>query len=285
MGSLRNPIGPLPSSIYWRRRAVALALIGLLVLLVVWVFSLGGEDSTSEEQGKGGGGSGPESTITPGPSDSGPAISERPGGREEADDGGSDGSGDSGGSDSSGASGGSGGSDDEAGSGGGAAGGTAGGSGWESGDGGGSGSGSGGGAPADAALPECGASDVKVTLRSVKKEYGAGEKPRLELTAENTSDSACVMDLGKATVVTVTDSDDKKFWASDDCPPNSGSGPYRVRVPANDESSHTFEWYRTSSSERCEASSRTQAKPGKYKAEAEVKGLKPARTSFTLTED
>ena len=42
VGSLRNPVGPLPSSIYWRRRAVALSLIALLAVLVLWAVTSGG---------------------------------------------------------------------------------------------------------------------------------------------------------------------------------------------------------------------------------------------------
>ena len=42
MGSLRNPVGPLPSTIYWRRRAVLLSVLGLLALLTVWVVGTGG---------------------------------------------------------------------------------------------------------------------------------------------------------------------------------------------------------------------------------------------------
>ncbi|MGW5690790.1 hypothetical protein ACWEWX_07435, partial [Streptomyces asiaticus] len=83
MGSLRNPIGPLPSSIYWRRRAVALALLIAIILVVIWAFGWGGSGGGGSDEGKGGGG-GPAGTITPGPSSSGPVNSERPGGRATA---------------------------------------------------------------------------------------------------------------------------------------------------------------------------------------------------------
>src|SRR5690606_7271596 len=35
-GSLRNPVGPLPSPIYWRRRAVLLSVLALSALLITW---------------------------------------------------------------------------------------------------------------------------------------------------------------------------------------------------------------------------------------------------------
>ena len=50
VGSLRNPVGPLPSSIYWRRRAVALSLIALLAVLVLWVVTSGGGSGNKGER-------------------------------------------------------------------------------------------------------------------------------------------------------------------------------------------------------------------------------------------
>ncbi|MDX3053366.1 hypothetical protein PV378_43970, partial [Streptomyces scabiei] len=65
MGSLRNPIGPLPSTIYWRRRAVLLTVVGLLAILVVWIVTGGGGggNNAGEPDGKN-----PVTSITPGPS-------------------------------------------------------------------------------------------------------------------------------------------------------------------------------------------------------------------------
>ncbi|MYV52932.1 hypothetical protein GT042_10540, partial [Streptomyces sp. SID3212] len=95
MGSLRNPVGPLPSPIYWRRRAVAATLIALLALLVVWIVT-SGEDGGKKNDDRSDGAN-PATSITPGPSGSGPAISEQPGGRDES--GGTGGGGGDGGTD------------------------------------------------------------------------------------------------------------------------------------------------------------------------------------------
>ncbi|NEE61000.1 hypothetical protein G3M55_92895, partial [Streptomyces sp. SID8455] len=92
---MRNPVGPLPSSIYWRRRAVAGLLVALLAVLAAWAFTSVGSKG-SQDDGKPGG-SDPVKSITPGPGSSGPAISQQPGGRDESGDSGEDGS--SGGSD------------------------------------------------------------------------------------------------------------------------------------------------------------------------------------------
>ena len=72
---MRNPVGPLPSTIYWRRRAVLLSLVALLALLIAWVVSSGGGGGKKNADGSNG--KNPVQTITPGPSGSGPAISQQ----------------------------------------------------------------------------------------------------------------------------------------------------------------------------------------------------------------
>lgn len=289
VGSLRNPIGPLPSSIYWRRRAVALVLLALLALIVGWALSLGGGGSSNQGRGNGG----PASSITPGPTDSGPAISERPGGRDEVGNGGGSAGDSAGGSGSGGVpappSGSGGGSDDGAKHGQGwapgpgsgtdaetSADGGAGGSG-----GGGSGSGGQGGGAEVAGLADCGPGDVAVMLNTVKDTYRAGEKPKFELTAKNSKGSACKIDLGRtASVVTVVDADDKKVWASDDCPREKA--PAAAEVPANGESTNTLTWLRKPSSDNCGTPPASSAKPGRYEVRVALHGLKTLKTKFEL---
>ncbi|MGW1378827.1 hypothetical protein ACWD6P_31805 [Streptomyces sp. NPDC002446] len=276
MGSLRNPIGPLPSSIYWRRRAVALAIVVLLTVLVVWVLNMGGDGGANGEEGKGGShGRGPATSITPGPSSTGPAITQKPGGRDESGAGVESGS-DSGAGGGSGASGGSGGS--------------GGGSGGSGGSGSGSGSGpigqgSGSAVPAGSSLPNCTSPEVELTLHSVKGSYSPGKRPTFELTVKNTADAACKVDLGqKAAVVTITDTaGDDPVWASNDCP--SGTAPALLQVPAEGSVKRTIAWDRRASGPRCATPSSATVPAGKYLIEAEVPGLKTARTSFVLDKD
>ncbi|WP_329148034.1 hypothetical protein OIU91_19155 [Streptomyces sp. NBC_01456] len=263
MGSLRNPIGPLPSSIYWRRRAVALATVVLLALLVVWALNLGRGGGGSGDEGKGPHGQGPATSITPGPSGSGPAISEKPGGRGESGSGGS----------GSGGSGSAGGEDDASG--------------------GGAGSGGSGGGPigqgsganaveAGTSLPNCVADKAELVLRSVKHSYPPGTEPKFELTVKNAAGTACKVDLGKkAAVLTITDSaGDDRVWASNDCP--SGTAPALLKVPAKGAVQRTVVWDRRASGPQCATPSSAMVPSGTYRIEAEVPGLDPAHTSFVL---
>ncbi|MFD3315204.1 hypothetical protein [Streptomyces sp. NPDC058694] len=273
MGSMRNPVGPLPSSIYWRRRAVLVSVVAVLALLVTWVVTSGGG-------GGGGGGKNdadgsndknPTAAITPGPSGSDPAISQAPGGRDESGDegdGDSAGSGDSDGS-TSGGSGGSGGS-------------ASGGGGVDDGAGGG---GSGDTLPAGSSLPNCTTGAVKLTLRSVNNAYAPGEKPTFELIARNSSGSDCKLDLGpKSAVLTITQADsDDEIWSSADCP--AGAASILFRIPANDRVTHTIQWNRKSSAPECATPPAIPATPGTYLVEAKAPGFTKTQTSFVLKKD
>ncbi|MFI5522405.1 hypothetical protein [Streptomyces platensis] len=267
MGSLRNPIGPLPSSIYWRRRAVALAIVVLLALLVVWAVNWGGGAGKSGDEGKGSQGNGPATSITPGPSASGPVNGQKPGGRDESGDDGGSGAGSGGSGGGSGNSGGSGGS-------------------------GGSGSGSGpigqgsgkNAVAAGTSLPNCVSGKAELDLRSVKRSYAPGTRPKFELTIENGAGAACKVDLGqKAAVLTISDAaGDERVWASNDCP--SGTAPALLQVPAKGSVQRTIEWDRRASGPQCATPSSAKVPAGKYEIEAKVPGLEAARTTFVLAE-
>ncbi|MEU5667554.1 hypothetical protein [Streptomyces longwoodensis] len=277
MGSLRNPVGPLPSSIYWRRRVVLVSVIALLALLVAWIVTSGGGGGHNGADG--GDGKNPASSITPGPSGSGPAISQHPGGRDESSSGGSGTGGSSSGSSAGDGSGsGSGGSAGSGGTGSGDGNGDASVSGGAVGDGVGAGS-------AATTLPNCTPSVVTLTLRSVRNSYAPGETPTFRITAKNRSGSDCKLDLApKNAVLTLTQAgstDD--YWASDDCPKVSGSLLYRV--PAGETFTYTVKWDRRPSAPHCATPPAGKAGAGTYLVEAEVPGFAKAQTSFVLTAD
>ncbi|MDX2396375.1 hypothetical protein NJL88_41145 [Streptomyces sp. DK15] len=272
MGSMRNPVGPLPSSIYWRRRAVLASVVALLALLAVWTVSSGaGKSSTN---GKGGDGSGPRDTITAGPSPSGSAISQAPGGRTESGSGTGSGSG-----------GGSAGKNGEPGGGNGT-GGSAGSDG-AAGSAGSAGGGNGGAqVPADSPLPTCPTGSLQWEVKSVKNEYETNEKPRLELFVRNTSGSTCKVGLGpKQAVLTIIQSTGAKaVWSSGDCP--TGAATAFFRVPAQGETKQSLEWDRKfSAADQCQTPPPGSATPGTYMVEVKAPGMQVAQASFVLKQD
>ncbi|MEU0008195.1 hypothetical protein ABZ079_29020 [Streptomyces sp. NPDC006314] len=265
MGSLRNPVGPLPSTIYWRRRAVLLSVVALLALLVTWIVTAGGGGGKKNADGSNG--KNPTHTITPGPTPSGSAISRHPGGRDES------GGGDLGGSGSG--SGGTGGSD-----------------GGSSGSDGGSGSGSGGGGvgtgdtiPASSTLPNCTSAAAALSLHSEHNSYSPDQTPTFELAVKNTSSADCKVDLGpKNAVLTITPADgDDAYWSSADCP--GGAGSLVFRVAAGKSITYTVKWDRKPSAPHCATPSGGSAKAGTYLLEAKAPGFGKAQASFVLSAD
>ncbi|MFD8634273.1 hypothetical protein [Streptomyces sp. NPDC059533] len=262
MGSLRNPVGPLPSSIYWRRRAVLASVVALLALLAVWTVSSGGGKTNTNGKGQ----KGPDTVtaITPGPSGTGPAIGTAPGGRAES----------SGGGASSGSDGGSG-KNGDPGAGKGAGGASASG-----------GSGGSAAVPADSPLITCAPSALQWEVKSVKNEYEANEKPRLELIARNTSGSTCKVDLGpKQAVVTILQAaTSKAVWSSADCP--TGTGNAFFRVPAGGETKQSLDWDRRfSAPDQCQSPPAGSAGPDTYVVEVKAPGMQVTRASFVLKQD
>jgi hypothetical protein len=254
----------------------------VLALLVVWIVALGGGGGKKNEGG--GDGKNPAPSITPGPTGSGPAISQHPGGRDESggdSDSGSTGSGGSSGSAGSGDGDGSG-SGTGAGSGGSAGGTEAGGA---------AGGGAGGGGisgeqvPASSTLPNCTASAVKLTVSSVHNTYAPEQTPTLRLTARNTSAGDCKVDLGpRNAVLTITQTgEDDDFWASDDCP--KGAGSVLFRVPAEGSATYTVKWDREPSAPHCATPKAGKASAGTYLVEAKAAGFEEAQTSFVLAKD
>ncbi|MEU7031516.1 hypothetical protein AB0A60_33070 [Streptomyces sp. NPDC046275] len=278
MGSLRNPVGPLPSSIYWRRRAVALCLVALLALLAVWAVT-SGDGGGGKKNDDAANGAKPAPSITPGPSGTGPAISQQPGGRDESgDSGASDGAGGDGpGSGDGGTDAGAGGADSGA-----AAGGKNGDTDGAGGDGG-AGTGAGQQVPANSPLPNCAPGALQLTFRSAELAYGPGEKPRFLLTVKNTSAADCKTDLGpKNAVLTVRDTKGV-LWSSKDCP--AAPAPLLLKVPARGTITHTVEWDRRRSAPQCASAPAGEAAPGNYLVEAAVPGVKVTPVAFRLDKD
>jgi hypothetical protein len=307
VGSLRNPVGPLPSTIYWRRRAIAASLIALLALLVVWVVTAGGGDNKDEDTSDG---ANPAKSITPGPSGSGPAISEQPGGRGDSggtggNDGGQSGTaagGDGGGNgDTEGTSGSAGtgsagtgsagtgsdgGNSDGASDGAGSAGAAGSSSGGGTGTGGAGGTSSGRQVSASSTLPDCVRASLELRLSTTKVPYAPGEKPEFRLTAKNTSAITCKADFGpKAMVLTVFDVDDDKVWSSTDCPPKTGAALFEV--PAGGTITREVEWNRKRSAPKCATPPAGGVAPGTYVVEVEAAGasVKQDQQSIRLEKD
>jgi hypothetical protein len=302
VGSLRNPVGPLPSSIYWRRRVVASALVLVIAALVIWAVTRG-----SGGGGHGNGASGPTGshtpigTITAGPTPSGTHISGRPGGRDTApsdsDGGTGDGTsaGDTGSAagDTAGSTAGSTAGDDSgatagSGSDGGTSSGTSAGTGTSGSGGAGTSAGSGPSGdqvPAGSTLPNCSPGTVSLALTSDQNTYADGQTPVLRLRATNSGSVTCKLDFGpRSAVFTVTKNPEgSHVWASNDCPANAS--PYLLQVPAHGSTTYTLNWSAKTSSPQCGSPKNTPAGYGNYLAQVSLAGYGTKSVPFRLSQD
>ncbi|WP_245646242.1 hypothetical protein [Nocardiopsis trehalosi] len=223
---------------YWRRRVFVLA--GLLAVVAVIALSCSRLSSSGDEQSASGP---PEASASPSSSPS-VAPSPSPG-------------------DSPGPSGDDAEEDDpaEAGAGGPGAGGDgAGGSGSAGGDGGGA---------ADVPAPQeagdpCRPQDVVVTVDTDRSDYAWDAEPELEVTAVNTADQTCTVDVGfSAMEVRITSGDDRVFSTAD-CVEGDDSDEVELRrgVPHT----ATYTWDRTRSWRDCRDTQATADRPGTYVA-------------------
>ncbi|MEE1829118.1 hypothetical protein PUR61_44185 [Streptomyces sp. BE20] len=301
MPSLRQPVGPLPASIYWRRRIVVLIAVVAVAALVIWLMSDqgGGDDGSKDKTAQAAPtqSQSPAQAITPGASPSGPANNSRPGsGSGGTATGGATGGGavgGGGGGDASLSTGGTtGGAPNPApatggaatgggATGGGAAGGT-GGSGGTGGAAGGTGGGNGGPPPVNTpevmALPVCASSQVTLGLSSAQNSYQPKDKPRLALTVTNSSGTNCRVDLGRtASAITVTASNGERIWSSGDCPADRNSN--WVQLPANNGLTETFTWDRGRSKPQCATADPAPAPAGNYLVVADLTGLSGGQAS------
>lgn len=260
---------------------MAACLVALLALLAVWAVTSGDGGGKKSDDASNGSSPTPPS-ITPGPSGTGAAISQQPGGRDESEDSGES-TGGNGGSDGAGTDPGSGG---DAGTDAGTGTGTGGKNGDTDGAGGDGGAGTGAGqqVPAGSPLPNCPAGALQLTLRSTKVTYEAGEKPRFHLVVKNTSNTTCKADFGpRSAVLTISDDKDDEVWSTADCP--RPGNPVLLRVPAHATVTHTVEWDRVRSAPQCATAPTTPIAPGTYLAEATMPGAKVLPAPFSLAKD
>ncbi|WP_143094406.1 hypothetical protein [Streptacidiphilus jiangxiensis] len=270
MPSLRNPVGPLPASIYWRRRLVVLAALGVVAVLVsVLAFGGGGGDRKANAGSTGT----PASSLTPGPT-----------GRGGSNDGATGGSGGSA-APSTGASGS--GAPTAAPSGAPVVTGGSGSSGTGSsgtGSTGSGGSGSGGTGTGGALTPNqsgtlnlqtCAATDLDLSLTSTAQTYRPSQFPAFQLGITNTSGSACKVDLGsKSAVLSITSDTGAQVWSSGNCPKDTSAQWYAVPAAGDGPLTALFGWGRTTSKPGCTpGSGGGNAPAGTYVAHIGIGGV------------
>lgn len=132
----------------------------------------------------------------------------------------------------------------------------------------------------DPAIASCTTSDISVQAVTDKDAYGSGELPQLSIMLSNTSDGACLMNVGTATQSFVITSGSDTWWRSTDCQTESSDQVVQL-APGQTVSSVTpLAWDRTRSSvDTCDAS-RPQAPAGYFHLQVSIGGIQAADTKM-----
>jgi hypothetical protein len=241
---MRLTVGPLPATVYWRRRAVAAAAVALVVILVA-VMCSGPDASTPNSHPSPSGGSrvielptsgagvptssgpGDGSSAAPGSSGAGPGNSPGPGGTGDSGDDGADG-------------------------------------------GGGAGGGGDGGGPPVVATVACADAEIALTATVSPSPGLYGGVITLTLVVRNTADHPCLRDVGSAPQELQVRQGSTVVWSSDHCGTPQSSD-VRAFGP-NIESRFSLRWntYRIAPHECDPPADAQPAAPGTYQVMARL---------------
>jgi hypothetical protein len=135
-------------------------------------------------------------------------------------------------------------------------------------------------APARAAVSPCADSALKVAARTDQPRYGLSERPQFSLVVTNTGKEPCTRDLGPArTAMAVVVKPGDGLWGSDDCAPG-GDPDVRTLVPGQ-EQVFSVRWAGRTSAPGC-PSGREAVPAGTYQLLTRLDGIISDPAPFTL---
>ncbi|MHC1558697.1 DUF4232 domain-containing protein [Actinomycetospora sp. C-140] len=135
--------------------------------------------------------------------------------------------------------------------------------------------------PASAPAPgPCADGDLRITARTDAPSYAAGRKPVLSLVVTNTGATPCVRDLDAAKqAVAVVKRPGDGLWGSNDCSPGD-TDDVRTLAPG-EEAVFSVHWSGKTSQPGCRGE-RTAVPPGTYQLLARLDGIVSDPAPFTL---
>lgn len=275
---MRRPVGHLPSTVYWRRRVIVLLALALLIALVAWACTAGGDsddkkNASNKKPGPSGSASADPGTITPGPNPTTGANPPIPGGST-----GTPGTGGTPGT-AAGTSGQPGGQPAQ----------TAGQSAGTAGTG---GAVSAGGKAAPNGGVWCNPSMIRVQLLPVeagKTAYNAGQNVALKLLVTNQTGSTCYLDLAPKNAYIEVLSGPERLWSSADCATGAATD-VRQLQPGDAQAvavTRDWSWTRSNAAQCATNGGQTKTAPADkaaYRAKGTLAGLEPSgEFVFTAT--
>jgi hypothetical protein len=247
-----HPVGPLPASVYWRRRGLVLAGVVLALVLLVSLLGGGGGGGVPVTVAAGGADGGGEPEVgasTPSGSPAQPtasgSLTGTPAPLDETGPGEDAGGGGSGGSGPAAAT-----------------------------------AGRSSASPLGPPRP-CADAALRLTVTAGQSVYQVGDMPVIELAVQNTSTATCTRDLGAARQEVLLYAGTARIWSSNDCYPD-GERDVQALLP-HERATFSVKWSGLSSTPGC-ASTRSRVGPGRYRLLGRLGTLQSSPATLTLAE-
>lgn len=126
----------------------------------------------------------------------------------------------------------------------------------------------------------CKPADLKLALNTAPSSVTTGNDAAFDVAVTNGGEHACTIDLGdKARVLTITSGKDR-IWSSADCP-SEGSASRLVLLRPGSMNTSTVVWDGARSDSKC-AEDLPKPRPGTYKLEVQLEGVKPVEHRFEI---
>ncbi len=122
-------------------------------------------------------------------------------------------------------------------------------------------------------LSSCSAASTTVAAMTDKETYGPGEQPQLSISLTNTSDEACLLNVGTATQAFTITSGADTWWRSTDCQSEPSDQVVQIDPGQSVSSVTPIVWDRTRSSVDTCDSDRPSAPAGYFNLSVEIGGL------------
>lgn len=256
MEPFRHPVGRLPAAVYWRRRAVVIAVPLVLIGLIAYGCVALTSSPAAHHTNAGGAGHSPSpkpaqptGPITASPGPSGPTV---PGIGEPLPNAPTTGT---------------------------SSGGTSVGSGTTTGSGSGSSSGGATGATGGNVLSGNANCALSIQLTTNQLTYASGSDPRFTVTVANVGSDECTIDVSKRGLALTVRQNNERVWSSGDCPARITTDDRQLSP--GDTYTETLTWPRQHSAQGC-VPNQPAAGPGSYTATASVAGVSSGTVNFQL---
>ncbi len=126
---------------------------------------------------------------------------------------------------------------------------------------------------------DCTKEDLGLTLSANGSTFAAGQEPTFSVEVSNVSETPCSVDVNAKTLSIDVVSGKDEIWSSSFC---AKAKPELLLIGGDDVHAVATVWDRMRNDKECSSKAKVAAKPGTYRATANLRGSKSQELVFTL---